>query len=144
STYVWHSAAQAFQTPGMGEQMMALMTAEALREGLTAAGLSEADATITASHVDDTMKACILPLYRSAVHVGAEEEPDLARISAPGLVIFGERDPYVDWHFGERLAERTNARFVVMKACGHWWPCERPDEVVRELEAHWADAARRV
>ncbi len=142
-TYVWHEAAQIFQTPGMGEQMMALMTGDALRERLMAAGLSEADATATASHVDDTMKGCMLPLYRSALSVGTEWEPDLGRISAPGLVIFGERDPYVDWHFGERLAQRTKARFVLMKDCSHWWQCERPDEVVRELEAHWASVAGR-
>jgi pimeloyl-ACP methyl ester carboxylesterase len=143
STYVWHEAARIFQTPGMGEQMLALMTGDAMREGLAAAGLSEADATATASHVDDTMKGCILDLYRSAVRVGAEWESDLGRMSAPGLVIFGERDPYVDWHFGERLAERTNARFVLMKDCRHWWQCERADEVARELEAHWSGAAAR-
>lgn len=141
--YVWHEAAQMFQTPGVGEQMMAMMTAPAMREALTAAGLSEADATATASRVDDTMKECILPLYRSAISVGTEWQPDLARIKKPGLLIFGDRDPYVDWHFGETLADHTNARFVLMKDCGHWWQCQRPDEVARELEVHWTAAGGR-
>jgi hypothetical protein len=39
------------------------------------------------------MKACILPLYRSAVGGGAEWEADLERMTVPGLSMFGERDP---------------------------------------------------
>jgi pimeloyl-ACP methyl ester carboxylesterase len=138
STYVWHEAAQMFQTPGLGEQVMALMTSDTMREALIGVGLSEGDASLAASRVDDAMKECILPLYRSAITLGSEWEPDLKRITVPGLVIFGEHDPYVDWHFGARLAERTNARFVLMKDCGHWWNCERADAVAQELQAHWA------
>jgi pimeloyl-ACP methyl ester carboxylesterase len=58
----------------------------------------------TTSHVDDTMKRCILVLYRSAIHVGLEWTEDLARITAPGLVLWGEADPFADSRFGARLA----------------------------------------
>ncbi|MFJ8077714.1 hypothetical protein ACIQ7Q_28250 [Streptomyces sp. NPDC096176] len=40
----------------------------------------------TAGRVDGTMRDSILELYRSALTVGAEWEPDLANLSAPSLV----------------------------------------------------------
>ena len=138
--YVWHQAAQAWQTPGVGEKVMERLTTEALQVGLVAAGVPAPDAATTAAHVDATMKQCILGLYRSAVRVGAEWEDDLRRVSAPGLVLWGENDPYASVEFGERLARNTRARFVSFPGCSHWWQLERPAEVAAELERHWASA----
>ena len=135
--YVWHQAARAWQTPGMGEKVMAGMTAEGLAAALVAAGVPAADAAETATHVDPTMKDCILKLYRSAVRAGDEWEDDLKRVSAPGLVLWGEKDPYAGVEFGARLAEKTRARFVAFPACSHWWQLERPIEVTAELERFW-------
>lgn len=138
--YVWHQAAQAWQTPGMGEKVMAGLTAETMRAALVAAGMPETDAATTATGVDAPMKQCILDLYRSAVHVGAEWEDDLRRVSAPGLVLWGETDPYAAVEFGARLAEKTRARFVSLPGCSHWWQLERPAEVAAEFQRHWAMA----
>jgi len=136
--YVWHQAARAWQTPGMGEKVMAGMTAETLRAALVAAGMPEADAAAVAKNVDPTMKQCILSLYRSAVNVAAEWQDDLRRGPAPGLVLWGEKDPYAGMEFGARLAQRTGARFVSFAGCSHWWQLERPAEVAAELQRHWA------
>ncbi len=84
------------------------------------------------------MKQCILNLCRSAVHAGAEWEDDLRRVSAPGLVLWGEKDPYAPAEFGARLAQRTGARFVSFPGCSHWWQLERPIEVAAELQRLWA------
>ena len=138
SEYEWHPTAQMWQTPGVGEALMEQITPDAMREGLVAAGVPAAAATETASHVDDLMKRCILALYRSAVHASAEWEGDLCRITAPGLVLWGEDDPYAAPRFGARLAERTGARFVSYPATSHWWQLERPAEVAAELERFWA------
>src|SRR5262249_14806320 len=54
--YVWHQAAQAWQTPGKGEQIMAAMTPEAMTAALVSAGVPPTDAAKTAAGVDDTMK----------------------------------------------------------------------------------------
>jgi pimeloyl-ACP methyl ester carboxylesterase len=135
--YEWHQAARAFQTPGMGERVMESMTAEGLQQALVAAGVPAADATETARHVDPTMKRCILALYRSAVQVGAEWTDDLKHVTAPGLVLWGERDPYAAARFGARLAERTRAPFVSFPGCSHWWQLERPDGVADELRRFW-------
>ncbi|HEV2053694.1 MAG TPA: alpha/beta hydrolase [Methylomirabilota bacterium] len=136
--YLWHQAAKEWQTPGVGEKVMAGLTAEALGAALVAAGVPGADAAETAAHVDPTMKQCILKLYRSAVHAGEEWEDDLKRVSAPGLVLWGEKDPYAAVEFGARLAQKTRARFVFFPACSHWWQLERPAEVAAELERFWA------
>jgi pimeloyl-ACP methyl ester carboxylesterase len=138
--YVWHEAARAWQTPGLGEKVMAGMTPEVLGAALVAAGVPASDAAKTAAHVDPTMKQCILTLYRSAVNAGAEWEDDLKRVSAPGLVLWGEKDPYAAVEFGARLAKKTTARFVSFPGCSHWWQLERPAEVAAELERHWAAA----
>jgi len=135
--YVWHQAAKAWQTDGMGEKVMASLTREVLAAALVAAGVPAEDAATTAAHVDPTMKDCILKLYRSAVHAGEEWEDDLSRIFAPGLVLWGEKDPYASVEFGARLARRTRARFVSFAGCSHWWQLERPGEVAAELERFW-------
>jgi hypothetical protein len=46
-------------------------------------------ATETAAHVDATMKAGILSLYRSAIPVGQEGEPDLTNMPAGVLDLWG-------------------------------------------------------
>jgi len=117
---------------------MAGLTAETLQAALVAAGVPAADAARAGGKVDATMKQCILNLYRSAVNAGAEWEDDLRRVSASGLVLWGEKDPYASVDFGARLAEKTRARFVPFAGGSHWWQLERPAEVAAELERHWS------
>jgi pimeloyl-ACP methyl ester carboxylesterase len=140
--YVWHKAAQLWQTPEVGEKVMAQLTGDALAHALSAAGVPDADAREAARQLDDTMKRSILRLYRSAVTVGREWGPDLARLTAPGLVLWGELDPYAAPTWGERLAAATKARFVSFPKCSHWWPLQRPVEVATLLTAHWDGAVR--
>ncbi len=135
--YVWHPAAQAWQTPEVGEAVMQRLTPEALAKALAAAGAPHDDAREAAAQLDETMKQCILRLYRSAVHAGRDWLPELARIPRRGLVLWGEGDPYAGVDFGRRLAERTGARFAPLANCSHWWPLERPDAVAAELGALW-------
>jgi pimeloyl-ACP methyl ester carboxylesterase len=135
--YVWHDLAQQWQTPGVGEAVMAAMTPEALAQGLPAAGVPPDDARAAAAHVDDRMKDCILRLYRSAVNVGAEWEAEVSGIRRPGLVLWSRDDPYVAARFAERLADRVRGELVLLEGCGHWWPLERPGEAVAALERFW-------
>jgi pimeloyl-ACP methyl ester carboxylesterase len=137
STYRWHSVAALWQTPEVGERIMEALTPEALRQSLITAAVPEPNATETAAHVDATMKACILSLYRSAINVGQEWEPDLTNVPAKGLVLWGENDPYAATEFGTRLAQRTRAAFRFFPQCGHWWQLERPGEVASHLQSLW-------
>jgi len=136
--YVWHDLAQQWQTPGVGEQVMEAMTPEALAAGLPAAGVSADAAREVASHVDATMKDCILKLYRSAVRVGVEWQADVARVTRPALILWSKDDPYVASRFAERLAARVHGELVLFEGCGHWWPWERPAEAAAALERFWA------
>jgi pimeloyl-ACP methyl ester carboxylesterase len=136
--YVWHDLAQQWQTPGIGEQIMAAFTPEAMAEGLAAAGVPPDAAVETARHVDETMKDCILRLYRSAIDVGREWQADVERITRPGLVLWSQDDPYVAPVFAERLAARVRGELVLLEGCGHWWPLERPAEAAAALERFWA------
>ena len=135
--YVWHDLAQQWQTPGVGEAMMAVMSGDALADGLAAGGVPAADARGVASHVDERMKQCILGLYRSAVRVGEEWEDDVARITRPALILWSRDDPYVTPRFAERLAARVRGELVLLEGCGHWWPLERPAEAAAALERFW-------
>jgi pimeloyl-ACP methyl ester carboxylesterase len=135
--YVWHELAQMWQTPEVGEQVMEAMTGDALVEALQDQ-LGRERATEVAKHIDETMKDCILRLYRSAVNVGEEWGDAVDGITRPGVVFWGADDPYVTRDFGDRLAQRTGARLVMFSDSGHWWPATKPTDVARELEVLWS------
>jgi pimeloyl-ACP methyl ester carboxylesterase len=136
--YVWHDMAKMWQTPGVGEQVMQGMTGDALKAGLSGGGVPQEAVDDMASRIDDRMKSCILPLYRSAVNVGKEWEAELDNIPKTGLLIWGADDPYMQVQYAEGLAKRVGARLVSLPNTGHWWPAQRPDEAAKLLEEHWA------
>jgi pimeloyl-ACP methyl ester carboxylesterase len=140
--YVWHELAQLWQTPEVGEQIMDAMTPDAITEQLAEQVGGKARATEVGSHVDATMKDCVLKLYRSAADGFAAWHDDVDRglSTRPGAVFWGADDPYVTREFGERLAARTNATLVMFDDSGHWWPATRPVEVAAGLEKLWASA----
>jgi pimeloyl-ACP methyl ester carboxylesterase len=138
--YVWHDLAQQWQTEGVGEQIMAALTPVAMEEGLAAAGVPRAAAREAARQIDTTMTDCILRLYRSAVDVGREWQSDIAKITRPALIMWGEDDLYAAPLFAERLAARVHGQLVLFDHCGHWWPLERPAEAATALERLWASA----
>lgn len=139
--YVWHDTAQLWQTPEVGERIMRdLITPENMQAVFETEGATPEHAAAASADIDDTMKGCILDLYRSAVDLGAEWGADLSRIDTPGLVLWGQNDPYVPARFGERLAERTGARLVELVST-HWWPLQRARTVGPELNRFWADLA---
>jgi pimeloyl-ACP methyl ester carboxylesterase len=138
STYVWHDTAQAWQTPEVGEQVMAMMSSELLAAAL-AAEIGEDAAASMAERVDDTMKDCILGLYRSAITVGAEWQPavDALGSTLPAAVIWGRDDSYAPPTMGERLAARVGASLHVLD-CGHFWPLSRPEAAATVLVSLWS------
>jgi len=137
--YPWHSLAQIWQTPGEGEKFMDELTDEAGIEALVDGGLPREYAARNSWLVPGG-KDVILKLYRSAVHIGDEWQPDLERVDVPAMVIWGRDDPYVPLEFGAALAERMKGELVVLD-CGHWWPYERPAETARALQRLWSAQA---
>jgi pimeloyl-ACP methyl ester carboxylesterase len=135
--YEWHDLAQQWQTPGVGEQLMATATPEMLADGLTGAGVPATHARDTARHVDKTMQDAILCLYRSAVNVGREWQAGVEQVTRPALILWSKDDPYVAPIFAERLAARVGGELLLLEGCGHWWPLERPAEAATALERFW-------
>lgn len=138
--YVWHDLAQMWQTPEVGEQIMDAMVGDAIVDGL-ADQLGREQATEVASHIDATMKDCILRLYRSAAAGFDDWHDAVDAIARPGLVLWGADDPYVTADFGRRLAERTKARLEMFPDSGHWWPVTKPAETAAALERLWSTAS---
>ena len=135
--YEWHPLAQVWQTPGEGERYMENeLTDEFGIAHLVENGVPREDAERN-MWLTPHGKTTILELYRSAVDIGAEWQPDLERVEVPAMVIWGRTDPYVPVSWAESLAERMRAELVVLE-CGHWWPYERPRETADALLAHWA------
>ena len=137
--YEWHPLAQVWQTPGEGERYMA----EELTDQFGIDHLVENG--VPREYAERNMwltphgKQTILDLYRSAVYIGREWQPDLERVEVPAMVIWGRTDPYVPLEWAERLADRMSAELVVLE-CGHWWPYERPQETAEALTRLWAKA----
>jgi pimeloyl-ACP methyl ester carboxylesterase len=61
-------------------------------------------------------------------------EAALGGIDVPTRVIWGERDPFFPVAVGRRTAARIpNARFEVLKGCGHFLPMEDPEGVAAAI-----------
>ena len=144
--YVWHDAAQAWQTPDVGEQAVAGMVGLARAERLDlfgGLGITGAVADSLADALDETMGRCILALYRSAaqpamVELGRQLDDAPKR---PGLVVIAPNDTYVGTTvMAADTASRTGASTVVLEGAGHWWMLEQPAAAADALVAFWAAA----
>jgi pimeloyl-ACP methyl ester carboxylesterase len=145
--YVWEGLAEQWQTPGVGEQVIAAMTAQPAEEGaafLEGAGMHPVIAQRVAPGIDEAMGACILRLYRSAVQpvladLGKGLEAAAAR---PGLAILATEDHDVGTdEQRRRTAARAGARVEVLEGLGHWWMTQDPRRAASLLSSFWSSAA---
>ena len=142
--YVWHDAAQAWQTPDVGEAAVAGMVGATRDEklGLLAGlGITGDVGASLADAMDAEMGRCILALYRSAAQPAMRELG--ARVEAakhgPGLVVIPPGDHYVGTtEMAEHSARRAEARTVTLDGCGHWWMLEQPAAGADALAAFWS------
>ena len=135
--YEWHPLAKIWQMPGEGEKWFKELNPSAVADFMAKAGLPMENAREAVSHIDQTMGNCILRLYRSALEVGKQWQPDLVKVRAPGLVFWGAEDTACPVAFAEELALNTNAGRVLKLSAGHWTIVERSGEVAQALEKHW-------
>ncbi|GAA2829895.1 alpha/beta fold hydrolase [Nonomuraea rubra] len=136
--YQWHPLAKTWQDPVEGDRFMADLDLDRFADDLTAGfDVPPGLARETARHVDEAMKDSILRLYRSALHMGAEWEPELAEMAAPALVFWGARDPACQVEFADELGRAIRAEHVIKLDCNHWTVLQQPAQVAAALHEHW-------
>jgi pimeloyl-ACP methyl ester carboxylesterase len=141
--YVWHDAAQGFQTPEVGEQLVGMMrdgSVEDRAQQLATLGLPADVATSFAEAQGTEMSTAILALYRSACQPAmAEAGRALENAAArPGLSILAADDPYVGSDaIRRRAADRAGAQTEVLDGLGHWWMLENPALSAAALKRFW-------
>jgi pimeloyl-ACP methyl ester carboxylesterase len=142
--YVWHDLAQQWQTPDVGEAVVAAMAAQPAEEraaALVGGGMHPAIADRVAPGIDEAMGACILRLYRSAAQpvvaeLGAGLETAAAR---PGLALLPTEDHFVGTdEQRRRAAARAGARVEVLDGLGHWWMTQDPERAAAMLSSFWS------
>ena len=142
--YVWHDAAQAWQTPGTGEEAVGLLTRMEktdLAAVLQSLGMNESIASAVALHVNDEMGRCILSLYRSAAQPAMRElGARLATTRLPrGAVIVPTADTYPGTPaMAAEVAHSLGATTIELVDRGHWWMIEEPATAARRLVEFWS------
>lgn len=129
--YVWHDAAQMWQTPqgdAAIERMINRPDAESV-DFYAGLGMGPDVAAAVVPNINADMGRCILALYRDAA------QPAMADLGfniaaagqRPGLCILAAKDHYTGGGvMHRRIAKRANARLTELLDVGHWWMCEKP------------------
>jgi pimeloyl-ACP methyl ester carboxylesterase len=141
--YVWHDMAQAWQTPGMGEDVVAGLTSSSLADRtalFVGLGLPDDIASELAAALDDEMGRCILRLYRTGAQPAVGQLGDrLAETELPpGLVIDAELDEYIPTELSKEVAQRLGSEVLSLDGRGHWWMVSDIDPVADSLVAFWS------
>lgn len=144
--YEWHDAAQAWQTPEVGEALIASMIEPPVADRvamLVDLGMTDDVAPDVAAAMNDDMARCVLALYRSAA------QPALADLGArlrnaslpPGLGLIAPDDHYAgSTAMAAEVAAALGADTVELPGCGHWWMFAGADMAADALVAHWERA----
>ncbi|WP_370329262.1 alpha/beta fold hydrolase [Mycolicibacterium hippocampi] len=146
--YLWHDMAQGFQTPEVGEQLVAMMhdgSIEQRAQQLVTFGIPAEVSTSFAAAQGPEMSRAILALYRSARQpalavAGQALENAAAR---PGLSLLATADTFVGTEeMQRRAAGRAGARTEVLDGLGHWWMLEDPVAGAAALSRFWESLDR--
>ncbi|MEY4364793.1 MAG: hypothetical protein RLZZ305_137 [Actinomycetota bacterium] len=142
--YVWHDAAQAWQTPDVGEaaaEGLVSMPAEAFASVFGPLGMGEEVAREVSTGLDADTARCILALYRSAAQPLMAMLGGMFISASPGngLVVIAELDHFAGTDsMHAEVASRAGADVVRLADVGHWWMLENPVAAADALTAHWA------
>jgi pimeloyl-ACP methyl ester carboxylesterase len=127
--YRWHRWARAWRTHGLGEVAMGLTLRWTIKRELPAQLVDS-----VWEHWDQGTQRAILHLYRASPPEALEAAGrDLNRITCPALVLWGDRDPYLDTSFAHAYADALggDAEVEIAEGAGHWPWLDRPELVER-------------
>jgi pimeloyl-ACP methyl ester carboxylesterase len=130
----------AFQVPWLPEWAIALRDYAAIRDVFSKDGIApdEADPCVAAIRLPGARTAA-LAYYRAAFRAAIfGREPEPRKIELPTLVVWGEKDHYLEPSLAEPPGEWVAApRVVRLPRATHWAHIDASDDVVRELVAHF-------
>lgn len=142
--YVWHDAAQGWQTPGTGEESAAVITGmdpDTFASVMGPLGMGATIARRVSAGIDEDTARCILSLYRSAAQPAMKRLGERFRDVAPpcGLVVVAEHDHFAGTPaMHQEVASWCGAGIARIDGAGHWWMVEKPEEAADILVRHWA------
>jgi pimeloyl-ACP methyl ester carboxylesterase len=138
--YRWHTLARQWRRALVGELAMGFTTKFAVRRLLRLPDgrpFPEDEIDEIWRHFDHGTQRAILKLYRSAPPaVLAAAGQALGAITAPALIVWGERDPYIPTSFARGLAEALGTpdpEMLIVPGAGHWTAMDDPDTAARIL-----------
>ena len=145
--YEWHTNAKQWQTPDVGEKVVADMVAISESDFVaifSSLGMTADIAGQVKRGINDEMARCILALYRDAAQPRMAElgRQFIAAAPANGLVIVA-----TNYHFAgpaesmTQIAVQVNAKIATIADAGHWWMCEQPQFAASMLMQHWNSVA---
>jgi pimeloyl-ACP methyl ester carboxylesterase len=141
--YQWHDAAQGWQTPDIGEKMVAgmvAMTEQQFADYFSSLGMTREIAAQVKKDVNDEFARCILGLYRDAAQPAMAKLGELFAAANPpnGLVIIAAKDNYAgSAEQMHQVAASVKAKVENIPDAGHWWMVERPALAASVLINHW-------
>jgi pimeloyl-ACP methyl ester carboxylesterase len=141
--YVWHDAALGWQTPEIGEQIVAAMSAmeeDVFAESFVQLGMTDAIAREVKLSINEDMGSCVLGLYRDAAQPAMSRLGERLIVNRPphGLVLIAEQDHFAGTvSMMEEMAEVLDTDVARLGQCGHWWMIQNPDSAAEHLVRHW-------
>ena len=138
--YRWHRIARGWRTRGAGELIMGATNRTTLkllsREASAGRGaMPEQFLDQVLAHFDQGTQRAILRLYRTSPEDAlAAAGERLGELRCPALVVWGDRDPYIEPSFADHYAAALGgeARVRHLPDAGHWPWLERP-ELIGEI-----------
>jgi pimeloyl-ACP methyl ester carboxylesterase len=143
----WHAIARAWQTPLVGEALMAMTTRAtfgALVNPSAPRPVPRALVDRMFGDLDAGTKHAILRLYRATpsreVVARSRRHDDLLRpLDVPALVLWGKHDPFVPVAHARHQGitfPRARAHTLVFEESGHWLFADAPEATRAALRAH--------
>ncbi len=127
-----------FQLPRIPEWIVrqrdfALLEKALLGDGLAPATVNDLLAAVKAPGALPAM----IDWYRASIRAGVLGSAPSAHVSVPSLVIWGDRERYLDAALAEPPADLvSHCRVVHLPAAGHWVQLDAPERVTELLVEH--------
>jgi pimeloyl-ACP methyl ester carboxylesterase len=143
SEYRWHRYGRICRTPVLGELLHILMSqsglARSIRTNSGATKPSREQIASTYRGFTSSVREMVLRVYRALdPEIFQNWESELRALTAklPSLVIWGDRDTYIDSQFANLFGAQKVKHFP---QCGHWSMVEIPDVVAKMLLEHFTE-----